>query len=570
MIRKKFKLESTQLDILLLLIFSSIYFFIFLGTRHLSIPDEGRYPEIAREMLSSNNWITPKINGIPFLEKPILYYWIEVLFMKFFGINTWAIRAPIAIFGIFGITCLYSFGRVLYTRRVAILASCILATSPIYFLSAHYANMDLIVANLLWISFFFVVLALKQSRRNKNTRISMYCAYTFASLACLTKGLMGVAFPIMVIGIWIIFTNNWRSLKKLHIMEGFLIICILISPWLYLVIKENPDFLYFYFYYQQIYRFIGTGFNNAFGPWFYITVIMVGILPWSIAIFPAIGKIIKTLNNIQYANSSIVLLLIWTISVFIFFSIPKSKIIGYILPIIAPLSLLIAFYFERLRQEKSIILRVLLCLINIITIQMSVALIFYPLYHKPYNLFLCKLFIISGVILLLISTSSAIFNYKKNLSVCIILTIFYMAIFNITALVSVPIFDKKTSKPLVEAVVPLIRKDSVIVSYETYKEDLPLLLQRKIFITHEWNKDISKSADNWAREFMYGIQQYKSNHKIKSPKYFITKNDFYNIWKNKKSIFVFSTIEHYKNLKKILIPKPKLIAIKNSNVVFMK
>ena len=150
----KFK-NSYYFDILILLSIYIVYFFIFLGWSHLSIPDEGRYPEIAREMLSSGNWVTPTINGVPFLDKLPLYYWLEATSIHFFGTNPWAIRLPQALFGILGCISIYTFGRYFYSRFAGILASLILAANVLYFFEAPYANMDLIVANLLWIAFFY-------------------------------------------------------------------------------------------------------------------------------------------------------------------------------------------------------------------------------------------------------------------------------------------------------------------------------------------------------------------------------------------------------------------------------
>ena len=200
---------------------------------------------------SSGNWTTPTINGVPFLDKPIMYYWIEATSMKFFGVNTWAIRLPMAIFGIVGIVIMYLFGRKFYNRRTGLLAAGVLATSPLYFLSAHYANMDLEVANFLWISAFLFILGLQYPWKSKHRRWILYAAYVVAAFASLTKGLMGFAFPAMVVGLWIILLWRWRTILELHLPEGIVIFLALTVPWIYATQLQNPDFLYFYFYYQQ-------------------------------------------------------------------------------------------------------------------------------------------------------------------------------------------------------------------------------------------------------------------------------------------------------------------------------
>ena len=109
-----------------------------------------------------------------------------------------------------------------------------------------------------------------------------------------------------------------------------------------------------------------------------------------------------------------------------------------------------------------------------------------------------------------------------------------------------------------------------IVSYETYQEDLPLLLNQKIYIVHDWhNKKLLKS-DNWAREFRFGITQYQSTHDMEWPPYFITRQEFATKWKNTQSIFVFTSKYNYNQLYPTLQPKPSIIATYRNNLVFTK
>jgi 4-amino-4-deoxy-L-arabinose transferase-like glycosyltransferase len=563
-------LQRIWIDVLLLSLFSTIYFFLFLGTRHLTIPDEGRYPEIAREMLNSGNWVTPTINGVPFLDKPIFYYWIEATSMKLFGVNTWAIRIPGALTGIIGILAIYLFGQRFYNRKTGLLAALVLASSPLYFLSAHYANMDLEVANFLWISFFFFILAIQYPWRSKSRRLYVYIAYLLAACACLTKGLMGIAFPAMAIGIWIIVTNNWRVILQMHIPEGIIIIAICVLPWGYLATLQNPDFLSFYFYYQQIHRFVGTGFNNSFGPWFYFAVIFIAILPWSILIPSNIIEGLHALKTKQKQNNITLLVLIWVISIFVFFTIPASKIIGYIIPIIAPLTLLIAISISRNISSPSKTFLVSLYIISILLMAMSLALIVFPFIHTPFTTTLYQAFIPTGCILFLSGLYSFISTNRKKITSTITSIIIGMMIFNIASIIVVPVFDKKTSQPLTEKVLPLLKANSTIVSYETYQEDLPLLLNQKIYIVHDWHNPSLLKSDNWAREFRFGITQYQSTHNMQWPPYFITSQEFRNLWQNKPSIFVFTSKGNYNMLLNTLYPKPSIVATYRDNVVFTK
>ena len=120
------------------------FIFLFFGSDHaLFNPDESRYSEIAREMLASGDFITPRLNDLVFFDKPILYYWLQAFSMKWFGINEWALRFFPAVFGVIGCLCLYLTGYAMFSRKTGVYSALILASSPLYFFASHYANMDL-------------------------------------------------------------------------------------------------------------------------------------------------------------------------------------------------------------------------------------------------------------------------------------------------------------------------------------------------------------------------------------------------------------------------------------------
>lgn len=211
--------------------------------------------------------------------------------------------------------------------------------------------MDLIVATLLWIAFFLCLTSLKQTK-TKNKRLLMYAAYFVSALAFLTKGLMAIVFPCMTIFVWMLITNNWYRLKELYIPTGAVLFVVIVTPWLVLAQQQNPDFLYFFFYFQQFYRFVGHGFNNAIGPWFYFVIILAVFLPFSILLLNRLFKGAKIIWQNRKQDSTTFLIALWCLLILIFFSIPSSKIVSYILPIFAPLSLLMALSLEKIIKNN--------------------------------------------------------------------------------------------------------------------------------------------------------------------------------------------------------------------------
>ena len=318
-----------------------------LGCYPLFTPDEGRYSEVAREMLIMHDYITPRLNGIVFLDKPILYYWLQAIAMYVFGINEWALRLWPALFGLMGCWMTYIAGRVLFNRLTAILSTLILATSPLYFGAAHYANLDLEVAVLISCTLLSFIMA-TQLTNTAQQRLCFLSSFLFAGLAVLTKGLIGLAFPVMIIGSWIVLLWQWRTLKNIPFISGILLFTAVALPWYLLAQQANPEFFHFFFVTQQVTRFLSAAdFNNKTAFWFYFPIVLAGFLPWSAFIIQVLIKNMVTAVKNRQGHPAELFLFLWLCLIFTFFSIPRSKTIGYILPIFPALALLTGYYLNQ-------------------------------------------------------------------------------------------------------------------------------------------------------------------------------------------------------------------------------
>lgn len=153
--------QTWALDLLYLSIALLLFYFTFLGSYSLFLPDEARYAEISREMLTTSNIIVPKQNNVVFLDKPILHYWLQMLAMKSFGMNEWAVRFFPALCALLGCISTYITGRLVFNRASGMYSAIILATTPIYFFAGHYANLDLEVAFFITLSLYSFLMATK-------------------------------------------------------------------------------------------------------------------------------------------------------------------------------------------------------------------------------------------------------------------------------------------------------------------------------------------------------------------------------------------------------------------------
>lgn len=348
------RLASSRLsycrNILLIIVLAAVLFGSFLGNRTLSVPDEARYAEIPREMISTHNYSMPRINGVKYLEKPPLFYWMEVGSIKLFGFNNWALRLPTAIMAILGLIATYSFTQRFYNRKTAWLSVSSLATMPLYFSMAHVITLDITVAVWLSISLFSCFSAI-HTQSNTHRRNLMWLAFATAGAAVLTKGLIGIILPCTIFGIWFLIFKQWRLLKKLFLPSSIIIFLIIAAPWHILIQTKAPEFFKFYFLDQQLLRY-ATMISHRYQPlWFYIPVVLLGAAPWVWRFFlPSSLKLLKKINwqNRQRYQTEW-FLFIWLTVVILFFSLSHSKLIPYVIPALPPIAILLAKQWQSVK-----------------------------------------------------------------------------------------------------------------------------------------------------------------------------------------------------------------------------
>ncbi len=561
------KQHHTVRDILFILIFCGFFFLLFLGSRPLSLPDEGRYPSIAWEMLVDHQYVIPKLNGVPFLDKPILYYWFEAASMKLFGVNAWAIRLPPALFGIFGCLMVYFVGLKLWNRRVGFIAALILATSPLYFFSAHYADMDLEVAVLVSAGFFCFLLAQHADEYHHWTvrYLWMWLAFIFAGLACLTKGLIGIAFPMMVVALGIALTHRWSIIKKLHLFTGVALFLAVTLPWYLMIQHRQPNFFEYFFYYQQVSRYLADGnFNNVMPFWFYLAVLLGSLLPWSIATLPGIARA-KKLWQQRREHYALFFMVTWVVVIIVFFSIPRSKIVGYILPVVPALSLMMALFVEREITQPTKAGIIALNVFSYVAIALGVALLAIPYFDPKIPAHLVHYTFGTAAIVFIAGGVVILWELRRQGMLRIFWTlIVMMTLFNLAALLAIPQVDQKTSLPLTNAVKPFMAPDTILVSYYDYYQDIPIYLQHKMMVVYDWNNTDTSHVDNWARDFYYGIQENPDTRQ-----WMITEPEFFTLWnQHKQPVIVFASAGDYHFLNQQLSKPNSFIAYYRSVVAF--
>ena len=314
-----------------------------LDYRHLVKPDEGRYAEISREMANSGDWITPRLNGIKYFEKPPLQYWMTALAFKLFGINEWTARLWTALCGFLGIVVVGIGGKRLFGERVAGFSMLLLATNVYYVGLGHINCLDMGLTFFLTLSMVAFLIAQHAPRAGPAERRWMLVAWSAAAGAVLSKGLVGVVIPSATLLIYSLIQREWSAWRRLHVVPGLAIFLAICAPWFIVVSRHNPEFAYFFFIHEHFLRY-ATHLHRRDEPWwFFVPLLIIGLLPWTTIALTGIYRAVQA----KFPRESFQpqrFLLIWCGFVMLFFSLSGSKLPAYILPVFPALALLLGPY----------------------------------------------------------------------------------------------------------------------------------------------------------------------------------------------------------------------------------
>lgn len=327
----------------LFLVFCAIWFYA-LGARTLVPADEGRYAEMAREMAATGDWITPRLNGIKYLEKPPLQTWMTALAFRMFGLGEWQARLWTGLCGLFGVVLTAYTGRRLFNRRIGFHAGLVLASSFMWTAMGHFNALDMGLAAMMTLSLCALLLA-QRNDASPGARLGwMLVCWAGMALAVLSKGLIGVVLPGLALALYMLAMRDWTLWKRLHLGVGLLLFLAIAAPWFILVSLENPEFPHYFFIHEHVARFT-SNIHRREGAWHYfIPVLLLGSVPW-VGLLPQ--SLWRARHDARPGFRPKILLLIWTGLVFFFFSVSGSKLPSYILPLFPALALLVACHLEQ-------------------------------------------------------------------------------------------------------------------------------------------------------------------------------------------------------------------------------
>ena len=316
------------------------------------------HAEAAREMLLNHNWVTLYVNGIRYLEKAPLMYWTVAVSYKLFGVGEWQTRLPLAL-SVLGLgLCAFVFGRRFLSPEAGFYAAVILITAPGIFVYTRFLIPDAIVAMWLTLGLYFFLVVYEQEQPSR------WACWGFAitvALNLLTKSLIGLAFPGMIIFVFLLPTGNFKKLFKMRPWSSALVFFIVAAPWHILAAIRSPaqpsgpekGFLWFYFVNEQVLRYLNKRIPRDYDtvPLFlFWALLLAWLIPWFVFLFPALKEIPRRVRdwreNLTARSRTNLLFGVWAGVIMLFFSF-STRQEYYSLPVLPALALLTGGWMQR-------------------------------------------------------------------------------------------------------------------------------------------------------------------------------------------------------------------------------
>jgi 4-amino-4-deoxy-L-arabinose transferase-like glycosyltransferase len=397
-----------------------VCFFGHPGAMGLVGPDEPRYAWIARAMAATGDWVTPRLYGQPWFEKPVLYYWLAAIGFKLNLPAEWAARLPSAFAALAAALAIGWLGwkhfgiEDDFADSPALLAPVIFSASVAAVGFARAATPDMLFSALIALAMASAAHVLRRARtlrcaadQSADTAPRDFTSLIFfgasLGLAVLAKGPAGVILAGGAIGIWAAATGRWRAGLRLAHPLAIAAFCVVALPWYVLCARRNPQFIHEFIFQHNFERYLTPVFQHKQPFWFFGPMILLAALPWTVLLVPAAREGLRQWRDKSWSDSPSFYFACWAIFPVLFFSFSQSKLPGYILPAVAPLALILARAYAQVTNRDSVSARRITIALGFtwVAIGLSAAILIHRLPHDALTsvgraIYICAVIAIAG------------------------------------------------------------------------------------------------------------------------------------------------------------------------------
>jgi len=468
-----------------------------LGGPALWEPDEGRYAEIAREMVISGDYVTPRDDFELYFEKPPLVYWAEAAAIQIFGVNEFAVRLPAALFSIGQVVVTAALAEVMLGEAEGLLAALVLALSPLFFGFARFATLDPALAFFLTAALSaFYVAARDDSFPRPPARKWMLISAAMLALGTLAKGPIALLLGGAIALAWMAIERRLRQVAQMPLVWCLVIYAAIVVPWFVLAEARNPGLIHFFIVHEHFERYI-TSSEHGWGPWFFIPIVIGGTWPWIFFVplgwsaMRADDGLPESAKDGSGRRAAARFLAVWFVVIFVFFSIPRSKLGSYILPALVPLAIVAGYGLARMPALDAVSRRRLLAVVA--TANLAIAAVLFVFFKRvlvPINPELGVDGLLIGAVL--VAGATAIYSLGCTVSrvpyAIGAIALAMLALVRLAARVREDASSISTYRNLARTVQPYLAGDCTLASYRHYVQSLPFYTRRRETRVEYWGE----------------------------------------------------------------------------------
>ncbi|MBI3591542.1 MAG: glycosyltransferase family 39 protein [Candidatus Melainabacteria bacterium] len=411
------------------ILFIFLLFYIFfsgIGSYGLLAKDEPRYAGCALEMIENHNYTVPKFNFQDRFDKPVLFYWLIAASYKLLRVSAFSSRVPSAICAILLVLFTWYTTKKVLGSTTGFISAIILATSIEYIFLGRRAATDIALCLFFSASLYSMYLGYFI----KDWKIKIFWTIAsgiFSGLAILTKGPIGIVLLFVILSGFLFFRKQF-DVKHIKVYFLICIAALLVSlPWYIMVhLATNGEFTKVFFFTHNLERFTSVVGEHPGPVWFYFPVVLLGFMPWTFFLIPALFQFIKHIRKKSF-NRFVLFCMIWAITVFLFFSLCKTKMATYILLLFPPLAIITGHWITITGKKKlNLVKNTVLALLLLLSAGLIVSYLLIPksnLEPIDKNILLSKI-LISFVLLLIGITCTMLYGKKlHSLITCFVITL---------------------------------------------------------------------------------------------------------------------------------------------------
>ena len=475
-----------------------------LGTRSLISSDEGRYATLALHVLQSGEWITPRLNGLLYFEKPPLGYWFGAVSMALFGVNEFAARLWPGLAGLGTVVLVGYTAKRLWGPRSGVHALLIAGACTWINVNSHFLTLDAGLCAAVTLCLCGVLIAEHAGFQSREGARWMIAAWLGIALGVLSKGPVALVIPLGTLIVQSLWRRDRAIWAQLHWVAGLCILAVVTVPWFVLVSIRNPDFAWFFFIHEHLARYVTTVHKREGSWWYYMPILLAGTLPWT----AALPWLLRPRRN-DFAGS---LLIVWVAFIFVFFSISESKLPSYILPIFPAIALLAARAFAQATPRA---LAWFLTL-PVVTWLVAVALMFHAeqffAVTTPASAIqaMQRGVALGGAIFLVAAGAGFVLLRRGRKTAALTLVALSHGLATLIVMQSHDAFGQlKSSRTIAQTLRPLVGEGAPIFAVRDYEHTLPFYLQRPVTLV-DYRDEFAFGEDHEPARWLPTLDEFVS------------------------------------------------------------